>query len=131
MNTYKKYISLNIRYLCEQFKLTQNEFGELFELGRSVVSHYIAQKTTPKTETIIQICDHFDLNIDDFLRRDISTVATKSVSTVEEPSGSYNNCKQCADKERIIEVLERENATLQQTIAILQDRNSSAANQTA
>ena len=63
------FISHNIKYLCEREKLTQNEFGDLFDLGRSVVSMYVSEKSVPKLETILAICRHFDISIDSFVNK--------------------------------------------------------------
>lgn len=114
-NSFKKFISLNITYLCDVNNLTQNELGALFGLGRSVVSHYVSQKTTPRLDTIIEICKHFNISIDNFLTRDLATLP-KTQGDIEVSEG---DCKMCAlyeniieDKERIIKSLERENAAL-------------------
>lgn len=66
------YISLNIKYLQEKEKLTQNEFGEMFGLGKGVVNSYIAGKATPRLETIMQICKYFNISIDDFVYKELS-----------------------------------------------------------
>lgn len=88
------YISLNIKFLCERESLTQNEFGELFGLKRSVIATYMAG-TMPKIETIQRICEHFNLSIDDFINTEMRTGKGKknypisdNASIVAE-SGSY------------------------------------------
>ena len=110
-----KFISLNINHLCKSNDLTQTEFAEIFDLGRSNVSMYISGKSTPRLNTVIEICDHFNLSIDDFVKRDLS-VLPKTQDDIEVSEGE---CKMCAlyeniieDKERIIKSLERENAAL-------------------
>ena len=110
-----RYISLNVKHLCESNNLTQTDFAELFGLGRSVVSMYIGGKSTPRLDTVIDICKHFNLSIDDFVSRDLSTLPKTQDDNVTEDE----DCKMCAlyenmlkDKERIINSLERENAAL-------------------
>lgn len=68
----KNYISLNIRHLYKQEKMTQNEFGEMFGLKRSVIASYVTGNNVPKIETIQKICDYFNLSIDDFINKDLS-----------------------------------------------------------
>jgi|GEM_PF-5005124 len=86
----KNFISQNISYLCDTNYLKQNEFGELFGLGRSVVSMYVSGKSQPKIETLQRIGQHFKVNLDDFINKDLSTLAFES-QLVNEPTEIYEN----------------------------------------
>lgn len=77
----KNYIHLNIKYLCEQNNLHYNEFAEIVDAGRSVVSMWIAQKSSPKIEAIQKICAHFDITIDDFINKDLRDLDYKAGKT--------------------------------------------------
>lgn len=66
------FIGVNIKYLCEEHRLSQNEFGELFGLKQNVISAYIRQKANPQVETLQKICDHFNITLDDFVNRSLS-----------------------------------------------------------
>ena len=117
----KNYISHNIKYLCEKNFLKQNEFGELFDLGRSVVSMYVSEKSVPKIETLQKIGAYFKISIDDFINRPLHEVEQKNEIAAETPAtypvDSYKNKveslqKWLDDKDKLIKSLERENAML-------------------
>lgn len=111
----KSFIPLNIKFLVEKNKLSQKEFGELFGLQQAVISAYIRGVSNPQIQTLIQISDHFDISIDNLLKRDLSVLP----KTEDDVVVNEDECKICAlyenmikDKERIINSLERENAAL-------------------
>lgn len=68
------FIHKNISYLQKKERLTQNEFGELFGLGKGVINSYVTGKAMPKLETVIAICKYFKLNINDFVHEDLSQI---------------------------------------------------------
>lgn len=124
----KNFISLNIKHLCDKEKLSQNEFGELFGLGKSVVSMYISEKSTPKLETIMAICEYFKISLDDFINKDLRTLQQVEPghyyndpvigALSNEAAGSMHTApyldiisdlrSQLADKNKIIKMLEDE-----------------------
>lgn len=121
-------ISLNIRYLCKENKLTQKEFGEIFGLKQNVISSYIKESATPKVETIQMICDHFKISLDDFINKDLRTLQQVEPghyyndpvigALSNEAAGSMHTApyldiisdlrSQLADKNKIIKMLEDE-----------------------
>lgn len=68
----KNYIGLNIKYLCDEKKLNQDDFGLLFGLKKSVVGTYVREISTPKIEIIQKICANYEISIDDFVNTDLS-----------------------------------------------------------
>ena len=68
----ENYISVNIQYLLNKGKVTQDNFGGLFGLGKGVINQYLLKKSNPKIETIQKICSHFEISIDDFVNKDLS-----------------------------------------------------------
>jgi len=68
----ENFISINIQYLLNQKKVTQDNFGGLFGLGKGVINQYLLKKSTPKIETIQRICKHYEISIDDFVNKDLS-----------------------------------------------------------
>lgn len=115
----KNFISLNIKYLSDKKKLSQDEFGLLFNLKKGVVGSYIREIAVPKLETIQSICNYFEINIDDFINKDLSLkpFGTNSgqILYAKEPeaepyiiSPRYVESleKIIEDKERIIKALE-------------------------
>lgn len=63
----KNYISENISYLVNKLRCSQDEFGAMFDLKRSIISQYIKEKSQPKIDTIQRVCDYFDITIDAFI----------------------------------------------------------------
>ncbi len=116
----KNYIGLNIKYLYEENKLTQNEFGELFGLKNGVVGTYVRGKTNPQIETIQKICEHFNVSLDDFINQNLRTLSQnkshyyipEKKNIVAEPVPGLDWEKHykewLADKDKIIEMLQEE-----------------------
>lgn len=109
----KNYIGLNIRHLRSENNLQQDEFASLFNVSRDAIGTYERGKSTPKLETIQQICMHFNLSLDDFVLHNLSEV--KAVGRASQTSNESDSCKLCEmyermieDKDKLIEALERE-----------------------
>ena len=66
-NCMENYIGHNIKHLCNTYNLTQKDFGELFMLKTSRINAYVKTDVTPKIETIIAICDHFNITMEQFI----------------------------------------------------------------
>lgn len=70
----KNYVAQNIKYLCEKNYLTQSQFGEIFKLKQSLVNAYVNEKALPKVDTMILVCEHFGVDLGDFISRPLSEV---------------------------------------------------------
>ncbi|OAB79727.1 helix-turn-helix transcriptional regulator [Cochleicola gelatinilyticus] len=113
----KNHISHNIKYLCEQEKLTQNEFGQRIDVGRSVVGQWITERTLPKIDAIQRIGVEFNLSLDDFINKRLDDVE-RGINAFQEDSATYGNPilqdllkskdQQIKDKTLIIKMLEDE-----------------------
>lgn len=113
----KNYIGLNIKYLCDNNLLSQDEFGDKFGLKKSVIGTYVREISQPKIETIQKICLEFGITIDDFINRPLNEQQKlPAVQTVNDASAEYlSNSKviellenSLNDKQKLIESLERE-----------------------
>lgn len=117
----KNYIGLNIKYLCEQNLLKQDEFGLLFDLNKGVVGTYVRESANPKIEVIQKICSYYKISIDEFVNTDLSNKKGKKYSQsaasnfVSEPPEGYGYVslkyvelleKTVEDKNKIIKALE-------------------------
>lgn len=80
----KNFISINISYLVNKTRLSKDEFGEMFNLGKGSIGNYILEKAIPKLETIQKICSHFEISIDDFVNKDISNLPKKPLNEKEQ-----------------------------------------------
>lgn len=98
----KNYISENISYLVNKMRCSQDEFGAIFDLKRSVISQYIKEKSQPKIETIQRICEYFEITIDDFINRSLEEVKQ---NVVNEPLNTEYQINR-KDESKIISLLE-------------------------
>lgn len=113
----KNYISENISYLVNKMRCSQDEFGAIFDLKRSVVSQYIKEKSQPRIETIQRICAHFQITIDDFINKSLEEVKN---NIVNEPPAAYQINKH--DENKIIVLLENTIKDKDKIIATLEEQ---------
>lgn len=66
-------IAKNIRYLRDRNNLSQQGFGQLFGLTRGQVASYEREEnpSEPTLQTILEIVDYFDLDLESFLRKNL------------------------------------------------------------
>ena len=60
---------LRIKQLRKEYKLTQKEFADLFNLDDSTISLYENGKREPTYDIIVKIADYFNVSIDWLLER--------------------------------------------------------------
>jgi transcriptional regulator with XRE-family HTH domain len=123
----KNFIGLNIRYLCENNYLSQDEFGAKFGLNKSVVGTYVRGISHPKIEVMQKICEEYGLTLDELVNQDLY-LKNKGYSTspayakVSEPvTPDYE-----AEKEALLKTIEAQQITiaaLQLAIDTLQHKN--------
>jgi transcriptional regulator with XRE-family HTH domain len=115
----ENFISTNIAYLLNKEKTTQDEFGAIFELKKGVINQYLLKKSNPKIETIVKICDHYNLTLDQFVRTSLEEESYKPKEekpiVVKEPPPGYGFIslkyvetleKALEDKNKIIKLYE-------------------------
>ena len=88
----KNYISENISYLLKNSNLSQDDFGQLFDVGKGLISNYINKRALPKIETIQKMCIMYKITIDDFVNTDLSDKKYKvnnSKMMLNEPQEGY------------------------------------------
>jgi len=137
----KNNISINITYLIHKSRLSQDEFGLLFELNKGLVGKYVNEISLPKIETIQKICSYFEITIDDFINKDLSEKPYgirdgKLLMSKEPDKEDYSPIspryveqleKALKDKERIIAALEeslKDKEKLIQTLEKKKTQNS-------
>lgn len=86
----KNFIGLNIKYLCENNFLSQDEFGAKFGLKKSVVGTYVRGISHPKVEVMQKICEVYNLSLDEFITQDLylkhKGYVTNGTMKVSEPT---------------------------------------------
>jgi len=114
----KNYIGLNIKYLCENNFLSQDDFGAKFGLKKSVVGTYVRGISYPKVEIMQKICEEYSITLDEFVNLDLYlkykgyTATTNYTTTVAEPALSDYS----TEKEALLKTI----AAQEQTIAAMQ-----------
>ncbi|MXN90189.1 helix-turn-helix domain-containing protein [Flavobacterium sp. Sd200] len=104
------YIGLNIKYLCDKNKLSQKEFGEIFEQKQATINTYINGRSNPNVETIQKICKHFGITIDDFINLDLTlkgfttTNNDKQRVLAEPPPPDYGTAKYVKQLEDMVQL---------------------------
>jgi HTH-type transcriptional regulator/antitoxin PezA len=86
----KNYIGLNIKYLCENNFLSQDDFGAKFDLKKSVVGTYVRGISYPKIEVMQKICQEYEILLDEFVNTDLylknkGYTTTHKDKTIAEP----------------------------------------------
>jgi len=114
----KDFIGLNIKYLCENNFLSQDEFGAKFGLKKSVVGTYVRGISHPKVELMQKICEEYQLSLDEFINNDLylknkGYTAAGSPARVSEPALPQ---QYSIEKESMLTTI----AAQQQTIAAMQ-----------
>lgn len=112
----KNFIGLNIKYLCENDFLSQDEFGAKFGLKKSVIGTYIREISYPKIEVIQKICEEYTLTIDEFINHDLY-LKNKGYTSLQ-PQRTVNEpiAENYPEKEALLKTI----AAQEQTIAALQ-----------
>lgn len=65
----RKHIAKNLHTLLVQADYSQNDLAVKVKLTDSAVSQILSCQRTPQLETLLNICDHFNVSLDWFLGR--------------------------------------------------------------
>lgn len=109
----KDYIGLNIKYLCENNFLSQDEFGAKFGLKKSVIGTYVRGISHPKIEIIQKICEEYHITVDDFINKDLYlknkgyTAVTTSEKVAEPDATDYT-----LEKEALLKTIAAQEETI-------------------
>jgi HTH-type transcriptional regulator / antitoxin PezA len=121
----KNFIGLNIKYLCENNYLSQDEFGAKFGLKKSVVGTYVRGISTPKIEVMQNICLEYGLTLDEFVTEDLylknKGYKSSPIYAAAEPTPDYE-----AEKQAFLKTIEAQKVTIEAlklAIETLQNKN--------
>ncbi|WP_159799435.1 helix-turn-helix domain-containing protein [Flavobacterium sp. MK4S-17] len=109
----KNYIGLNIKYLCENNFLSQDEFGAKFGLKKSVVGTYVRGISYPKVEVMQKICKEYNLTLDEFINQDLylknkGYTSAGTVQSINEPETPMYE----SEKEALLKTIEAQKETI-------------------
>lgn len=65
-------IAKNFKKLRLFKSLNQTGFADLFDITRASVGSYEEGRAEPKLETLMKVADHFKLNVDDIIRKELT-----------------------------------------------------------
>ncbi|KOS05392.1 hypothetical protein AM493_04600 [Flavobacterium akiainvivens] len=109
----RNFIGLNIKYLCENNYLSQDEFGANFGLKKSVVGTYVRGISTPKIEVMQSICAEYKLTLDEFVNEDLylknKGYKSSPIYAVAEPQTRDFE----AEKQALLKTIEAQNTTIE------------------
>ena len=63
----KNNISLNIRHLRKKNNLTQLQLGDILGVTDSQVTNYEKGKSSPPIDSVLKLCEHFKVELQDFV----------------------------------------------------------------
>lgn len=73
-------LSENLKKIRKDNNLSQEQLAEKLGVSRQAISKWESGTAYPEMEKIIQLCDKFDMNIDDLLHRDICEIKGEQTS---------------------------------------------------
>lgn len=85
----QNYISINIIYIRSRSGLSQEDIGNIIGTSYHAVSSYEKKKSLPPIDKIQLFCKEFNLSIDDFVNKDLSTLQATNSNVVNEPVSEY------------------------------------------
>lgn len=116
-------ISTNIKYLRNKKRWTQMDLAQQLGKTSAAISDYEKGKATPPLEVALQLCELFDVTLDQLASRNIQTediLSQEGVRSVREPDlrGYYSELKQQLEDK--IKSLERINQLQEQRLSDLE-----------
>lgn len=84
------YLATNLRHLRECRGETQKEVAELLSVSKQTASVYEKGEIEPDISKLIKIADHFEISIDDLLRKDLrppKPMCARNLKYLREKSG--------------------------------------------
>lgn len=72
--------SENLQFLRQQHAVTQEQLAEQLSVSRQSVSKWESGASFPEMETLLRICDLYDVNLDALLRGDLAAVSVSDTA---------------------------------------------------
>ncbi len=109
----KNYIGLNIKYLCDNNFLSQDEFGAKFGLKKSVVGTYVRGISYPKIEIMQKICEEYNITLDELISQDLylkykGYTSSQGLPKISEPQTPQYE----SEKEALLKTIEAQKETI-------------------
>lgn len=122
----KIYLSENIAYLVSKSGLSQDDFGALLGLKRGAVNTYINNKAFPKIDTLIKICEDYEVSLDDLIRSLLDIEKPYGIKDGKLLTSNENNPEPYMISPRYVEVLEKALEDKEKIIKSLEEKLGTA-----
>ena len=70
----------NLKKIRKNNNLSQEQLAEILGISRQAISKWESGSAYPEMEKIIQLCEKFNVNIDDLLNKDIGEIISEEQS---------------------------------------------------
>lgn len=67
----------NLKKIRKNNNLSQEQLAEILGISRQAISKWESGSAYPEMEKIIQLCEKFNVNIDDLLHKDIEEIISE------------------------------------------------------
>ncbi|MBV8327145.1 helix-turn-helix transcriptional regulator [Chryseobacterium sp.] len=78
------FFGINIKKIRHVKGLSQKAFADLFDLNRGVISSYEEGRAEPKIETILKVADHFGIELDELLTKELQNNQLNNISAINQ-----------------------------------------------
>lgn len=65
------FMAINLKMLRKANSLTQEDLADIIQIKRSSIGAYEEGRADPRIKTLINICDLFEVSVDDFLKKEL------------------------------------------------------------
>ena len=98
----------NIKKIRILRNMSQQEFGELFDISRGSIGSYEEDRAEPKIDTVIKIAAHFKLSIDILLTKELINKLNRvddfeRVWIIEQYMYRFLSCPKCLENKKCTE----------------------------
>ena len=78
----------NLRFLRKKYGLNQDDMKDILNVSRQAYSNSERCERTPDLDTLVRLCQFFDISIDDMVLKNLRT-CTSSFKGIRETPASY------------------------------------------
>lgn len=127
----KNYFSDNLSYLVDKSGLSQDDFGSILGLKRGSINTYINNKAFPKIDTLIKICEDYEVSLDDLIRNELKGSNPYAITEGKLLRANEGNPEPYAVSPRYVELLEKSIEDKDKIIKALEEKINPDKSRTA
>lgn len=122
----KIYFSENISFLVSKSGLSQDDFGNLLGLKRGAINTYVNNKAFPKIDTLIKICEDYNVTLDDLIRKPLDVTKPYAIQSGKVLTSNESNSEPYAISPKYVEMLEKAVEDKEKIIKSLEEKLGTA-----